>query len=861
MNKTKAVSAFVIALFIGSSVVVGLGMQSVHALNSQNQNVIASADGSDNNHLPKSMLVYTEFADQTRELPNTLDVVRANFLNDYQITNLTSYDHLSSMIMNYDVFLIPEQELLSDENITTIATAWSGILDSFVTNGGNVIVMPCYGPLASDPHAPMIQVLNMTGFITYTEAYAYPGSPLNVVDADDALARGIPLTFAATDGTTRINGTGGTTVVDDGVGPVVIHMTMGMGHIAILGFDLWNTAPAQEAILVNAIQLTRLVVFDQSHAAYGSINAAHLNYSLDLVSQGFAVSAMSTWDPAMIQMADVLILTTGTMTYSSAETDVIEDFVASGGGLIVYTDWGTYGDELDPVTERFGFVRNKTGYVQDLNDTLLSYTPYDAENFGVHSIMVGVFSVELDRGGSLVDYPNNGIALITTDDDGTAFYDDNSPADGVVVAAAAGVGLGRVAVVTDRNFLSIQTDPDSDGTYTYYDADNEEFLLNSVLWASGAGAEEKFIVFDESHGRNWWLTLSYFGFGQFLTENGYTIRWIDNWTTDASLLDKADAIIIQDGDTNYTASEIAEIVDYVSEGGGLALLGGQTIYGLQADMVGNEFGLDLNNSGYITDTDDYLDASHQNIGYDQSNFGIHPIMNGVERLELQWTSAFISIGAGISLVRTDSDGTATWDDGTPADGLTLMTALEYNMGRVFFSADYIFPRYNFDYDLDGIPILYDSDNDVLLQNVFRWLTENRAPSVEVSAPNGGEVLSGLVLVNWTAVDFDSDPLTFDVYYSDNAGSDWNLLQSGVTGLQYEWNTTLLDDGTGYMIRVEVSDGIHATMDDSDATFELDNRLGPQPPGPLDPLLLVIIAGGVVVVIIIVIVFSKKGRGK
>ncbi|MFW9789299.1 MAG: hypothetical protein ACFFE1_16625, partial [Candidatus Thorarchaeota archaeon] len=469
--------------------------------------------------------------------------------------------------------------------------------------------------------------------------------------------------------------------------------------------------------------------------------------------------------------------------------------------------------------------------------------------------------VELDRGGSLVDYPNNGIALITTDDDGTAFYDDNSPADGVVVAAAAGVGLGRVAVVTDRNFLSIQTDPDSDGTYTYYDADNEEFLLNSVLWASGAGAEEKFIVFDESHGRNWWLTLSYFGFGQFLTENGYTIRWIDNWTTDASLLDKADAIIIQDGDTNYTASEIAEIVDYVSEGGGLALLGGQTIYGLQADMVGNEFGLDLNNSGYITDTDDYLDASHQNIGYDQSNFGIHPIMNGVERLELQWTSAFISIGAGISLVRTDSDGTATWDDGTPADGLTLMTALEYNMGRVFFSADYIFPRYNFDYDLDGIPILYDSDNDVLLQNVFRWLTENRAPSVEVSAPNGGEVLSGLVLVNWTAVDFDSDPLTFDVYYSDNAGSDWNLLQSGVTGLQYEWNTTLHDDGTGYMIRVEVSDGIHATMDDSDATFELDNRLGPQPPGPLDPLLLVIIAGGVVVVIIIVIVFSKKGRGK
>ena len=856
--KNKAMSAFVLALFVGSALFVGLGMQSVQAHSFQNQSVTSSADGSDNNHLPKSILVYTEFADDARELVNTLDVVRANFLEDYHITNLTSYVDLASMVMDYDVFLIPEQERLYDENITTIANAWVGVLEGFVTNGGNVIVMPCYGSLASDHNAPMIQLLNKTGFITYTAAYAYAGSTLNVVDANDALARGIPSTFAPTDGTTRINGTGGTVVVDDGVGPVVIHETMGMGHIAILGFDLYDTAPAQEAILVNAIQLTRHVVFDQSHTPYGNINSAYLNYSLDLVSEGYAVSAMATWEPDTIAMCDVLILTTGTTAYNYSEVDVIEDFVASGGGLIVYTDYGSYGEELDPITNRFGFFRNETGYTYDTEDVLASYTPYDITNFETHSIMLKVYEAELDRGGVLLDIPDNAIPLITTDTDGTSFYDDGTPADGLVVAAAASVGLGRVSVVVDSNLLSVYTDPDSDAIQTYYDADNKEFLLNSVLWASGAGAEEQVVLFDESHGQNWWITASYFGFGQFLTSNGYTIRWMYDW--DPAMVEAADVLIIQDGSTAYNATELTDIVDYVSSGGGLCLLGGFGAYGNESDLVGNQFGLDLNNTGTIMDTDDWLDAGNQwNIYYNVSNFANHPIMNGVSRLELVRTTAFIDTGAGTSLVITDTDGTAEWDDGTPASGLTLMTALEYNMGRVFFSADYIFPTYNSDYDGDGVNTLYDSDNDILLQNVFRWLTENRAPTVEVITPNGGEVLNGTITIEWESVDFDSDPLTYDVFYSDNNGSDWTILDSGLTGLTLDWNTTLHDDGVGYMIRVAVSDGTLAAMDDSDAPFELDNFEDVPTGGGLDTttIIIIIVAGAVVIIIIIIIMKKKK----
>ncbi|MFW9965356.1 MAG: hypothetical protein ACFFCX_17420 [Candidatus Sifarchaeia archaeon] len=864
MKKT-ALSVFVLSLFIGSALTVSLGMQAISSAHSiEDVRTPAVADGHDNNHLPKSILVFTQFADPSiganGELLNTLNIMRSHFLNDYHFANLTDFNDLSSMIMDYDVFLIPEQELLYEDNITAIGAAWNGVLEPFVNNGGNLVVLDCYDFGLANPNGPSLQLLNATGFLEYNDGYGYPGSTINIIDTNNALARGIPSSFPGTDGTLRFNVTGITNVADDGVLPVVGHMTMGKGHIAIIGFDLYSYGQAQEAILVNAIQLTRHVVFDASHSPMGYISGDLLNFTLDLIDDGFAVSAMTTWNPDIIEACDVLILVVANTVYSSAEVDVIQDFVVAGGGLNVFTDWGVWGDELDPVTNRFGFTRNTTGYIYDLNDTTSSYTQYQSENIHSHSITLKVTYVEFDRGGCLLEYPANGFALVTTDDDGTSFYSDGTPANGIVVAAAASVGLGRVSVVADWDMLSQYTDPDTDGIRTYFDASNQQFVRNAVHWAAGGGVEEKFVVFDESHGRNWWLSVSYFGFGQFLTENGYTIRWIDNWTTDSSLLDIADALVIQDGSTNYTAGEISAIVNYVNGGGGLCLLGGQTTYGLEVDLVGNEFGLDLNNSGYITDTDDYLDASHQNIYYNISNFGNHPIMNGVERLELQWTSAFISIGAGKSLVRTDTDGTATWDDGTPANGLTIMTALEYNWGRVFFSADYIFPRYNYDYDLDGVPILYDSDNDILLQNVFRWLTENRAPMVEVEDPNGGEVLSGLVLVNWTAVDFDNDPMTFTVYISDNNGTDWSVLATGLHTFQYAWNTTLHDDGFSYMIRVKVVAGPHVAIDDSDAPFELDNYAGPPPGFPIDPAILAIIIGSGLVIAIVIILFLKKRSG-
>jgi parallel beta-helix repeat protein len=73
-------------------------------------------------------------------------------------------------------------------------------------------------------------------------------------------------------------------------------------------------------------------------------------------------------------------------------------------------------------------------------------------------------------------------------------------------------------------------------------------------------------------------------------------------------------------------------------------------------------------------------------------------------------------------------------------------------------------------------------------------------------PSGGDTVSGIANIQWTApinwLDFD---ITYGVYYSPNNGSTWILLASGLTNTIYPWNITDLDDGSNYLIRVEIID--------------------------------------------------------
>lgn len=60
-----------------------------------------------------------------------------------------------------------------------------------------------------------------------------------------------------------------------------------------------------------------------------------------------------------------------------------------------------------------------------------------------------------------------------------------------------------------------------------------------------------------------------------------------------------------------------------------------------------------------------------------------------------------------------------------------------------------------------------------------YLTPNQQPTVKLSAPLGGEVWSAKETIKWVGSDPDKDTLTYDVFYSKDAGKTWTALVGGM----------------------------------------------------------------------------------
>jgi|GEM_PF-998788 len=99
-----------------------------------------------------------------------------------------------------------------------------------------------------------------------------------------------------------------------------------------------------------------------------------------------------------------------------------------------------------------------------------------------------------------------------------------------------------------------------------------------------------------------------------------------------------------------------------------------------------------------------------------------------------------------------------------------------------------------------------------------------APTITLTAPNGGEVLAGdFVTVTWAAADPDSDPLVVNIDYSADGGTTWTLVAMGVSGNVLAISRTNVPCSEQGLFRAWVSDGMHTARDTSDAPFTVANR--------------------------------------
>ena len=83
--------------------------------------------------------------------------------------------------------------------------------------------------------------------------------------------------------------------------------------------------------------------------------------------------------------------------------------------------------------------------------------------------------------------------------------------------------------------------------------------------------------------------------------------------------------------------------------------------------------------------------------------------------------------------------------------------------------------------------------------------------------------TGVVTLIWIAsLDSLQHKVTYTLYYSPNQGEEWITLASNLTVTHFNWDTTTVDDGSNYLLKVEAKCDKGLIVDEISNTFTIDN---------------------------------------
>ncbi|TFG29847.1 fibronectin type III domain-containing protein [Candidatus Thorarchaeota archaeon] len=453
------------------------------------------------------ILVYTEYTNMSvgGEYYNTMNAINTTYGTDYQLTALVNYTLLDGLLPGKDILLIPEQEFASVAKMKTVGTAWTSPLTTFVNEGGVVILLD-FGN-ASAPGLGL-HIYNESSLMKFGPVIGqYPGPEITEMHRNvfgDALCRRIEYQWTPRNNTFAVQTHDGVIAIDDYStdNPIGVHKSMGKGHVVFLGFDMYDPDANQEQIVGNAIRFTNYVIFDdaQNTEATWEFPPPHIDgFALgawvdDLVEDGFAVGRMDNIvNATLLNASEIFVcpLPYWTHDYGTAEIAIIDDYVANGGSVFIFSDWGSYGDESRDLVNNFGYDWARDS-LWDSDDSLnqVSRIAYTGDNIINHPITTDINRVEFYAGDGFSTLPANAEKLIVTDWDGTSSWGAaGTAADGITAMAVSKYGSGKVCVVLDSNFFDGTEDADSDTVDNYFDSDNAEILMNTARWLAGGSPD------------------------------------------------------------------------------------------------------------------------------------------------------------------------------------------------------------------------------------------------------------------------------------------------------------------------------------------------------------------------------------
>lgn len=133
-------------------------------------------------------------------------------------------------------------------------------------------------------------------------------------------------------------------------------------------------------------------------------------------------------------------------------------------------------------------------------------------------------------------------------------------------------------------------------------------------------------------------------------------------------------------------------------------------------------------------------------------------------------------------------------------------------------------------------IVNQAQREDILDQTLIWLIGHDHPDAAITSPNGGETITDpSASISWTETPYGGQNIAArSLYYSSDAGTSWNLITASPGTSPYTWDTSVLPNGSHYLVRVDLSDDASPALrgsDASNAVFTI-NRPGGDTSGPV-----------------------------